>query len=242
MTIRANNARIPQKGLPPALPHGNYVSISINDSGIGMPAEYLSKIFDPYFTTKDKGSGLGLATSYSIVKNHGGMIDVKSEPGKGSTFIVWLPAIEIVEVKDETVAVLGPVGRKCRILLMDDEPLVRNIAGEMIRSLGHEVEFAVNGEEAIAMYRKSLLSDSKFDIVVLDLTIRGGMGGEEVIKALLEIDPAIKAVVSSGYADSSAISQYQALGFRACLAKPYSIRVLKDTLNSLMDDFRCTSA
>ena len=235
VTIRANNVRAPQKGLPPALPYGNYVSISINDSGIGIPEEYLPKIFDPYFTTKDKGSGLGLATSYSIVKNHGGMIDVKSEPGKGSTFIVWLPAIETVEVKAETATAHGPVARKCRILLMDDEELIRNIAGEMIKSLGHEVKFAVNGEEAIARYRESLLSGRKFDIVILDLTIRGGMGGEEVIKALLAIDPDIKAVVSSGYADSSAISQYQALGFRACLAKPYSVGILKDTLNSLID-------
>jgi CheY-like chemotaxis protein len=234
VAIRANNLRAPQKGFPPALPHGNYVGIFIKDSGIGIPEEYLQKIFDPYFTTKDKGSGLGLATSYSIVKNHGGMIDVKSELGKGSTFIVWLPAIETVEVKAETAAENGPVTRKCRILLMDDEELIRDIAGEMIRSLGHEVEFAFNGEEAIARYRESLLTGRKFDIVILDLTIRGGMGGEEVIRALREIDPHIKAVVSSGYADSSAISQYQELGFRACLAKPYSVSILKDTLNSLM--------
>ena len=118
---------------------------------------------------------------------------------------------------------------------MDDEELVRDIAGEMIRALDHEVKFAVNGEETIAAYRESLLSGGKFDIVVLDLTIRGGMGGEEVIKSLLAIDPDIKAIVSSGYADSSAISEYQKLGFRACLAKPYSIDVLKDTFNSLMD-------
>lgn len=235
VTIRAYNMRAPQKGVPPALPSGNYVGISINDSGIGIPEEYLPKIFDPYFTTKDKGSGLGLATSYSIVKNHGGMIEVKSVPGKGSTFIFWLPAIETVGVKAETAALHGPVARKFRILLMDDEELIRDIAGEMLRSLGHEVEFAINGEEAIAKYRESLLTGAKYDIVILDLTIRGGMGGEEVIKALLEIDPDIKAVVSSGYADSSAISQYQPLGFSACLAKPYSIGKLKDTLNSLMD-------
>jgi two-component system, cell cycle sensor histidine kinase and response regulator CckA len=235
VTIRVNNVRVPQKGLPAALPHGNYVSISVEDSGIGIAEEYMPKIFDPYFTTKDKGSGLGLATSYSIVKNHGGMIDVKSEPGRGSVFIVWLPAIETTEVRAEAPAEKGPVARKCRILLMDDEELVRNIAGEMLRSLGHEVEFAFNGEEAIAVYRESLQSGRKFDIVILDLTIRGGMGGEEVIKALLAIDPDVKAVVSSGYADSSVISEYQALGFRSCLAKPYSLSVLRDTLNSLLD-------
>jgi len=233
--ITAANVRAPEKKLPQALPKGNYVEISINDNGIGIPKDYLSKIFDPYFTTKDKGSGLGLATSYSIIKNHGGLIDVKSELGIGSTFFVWLPATETVEEKTETVAVSGPAVRKLRILLMDDEEIVRNIAGEMIRSLGHEVVFAANGEEAIARYRESMPTDRSFDIVILDLTIRGGMGGEAAMKALYAIDPEIKAIVSSGYADSSAISEYQALGFRTCLAKPYSMKVLNDTLNSLLD-------
>ncbi|MHB8881425.1 MAG: PAS domain-containing sensor histidine kinase [Thermodesulfovibrionales bacterium] len=234
VTISAKNESAPQKGLPPALTPGNYVCISIDDTGIGIAEESLTKIFDPYFTTKDKGSGLGLATSYSIIRNHGGMIDVKSEPGKGSTFSLWLPATENEEMKAETFSASAPVTRKCHVLLMDDEQLVRNIAGEMIKTLGHEVTFAENGEEAIAGYRASLLSGRKFDIVILDLTIRGGMGGEEVIKALLEIDPDIKAVVSSGYADSSAISEFQAQGFKACLAKPYSVSALRDTLNSLM--------
>jgi two-component system cell cycle sensor histidine kinase/response regulator CckA len=233
--ILAKNFPAGQKGLPAVLPHGNYVLISLTDSGIGIPAEYLPKIFDPYFTTKDKGSGLGLATSYSIIKNHGGMIEVRSEMGKGSTFLVWLPAVEAVKEMADSVAVTGSAIRKARILLMDDEEIVRNIAGEMIRSLGHEVEFAINGEEAITKYKEALLQGKRFDAVILDLTIRGGMGGEAVIKTLFLLDPDVKAVVSSGYADSAAISQYEAFGFRTCLTKPYSIEKLNSTINSILE-------
>ncbi|MFI5296439.1 MAG: response regulator, partial [Thermodesulfovibrionales bacterium] len=125
--------------------------------------------------------------------------------------------------------------RKGRILLMDDEDIVRNIAGVMIRSLGHEVELVENGKEAIDKYRESMRSGRQFDIVIMDLTIRGGMGGEEAIKVLLGIDPDIKAIVSSGYTESSAISGYGALGFKACLTKPYDIVSLNGTLNSLLD-------
>ena len=163
------------------------------------------------------------------------MIEVRSEMGKGSTFSVWLPAIEVVQKKAEPVATFGPAVRKGRILVMDDEEIVRNIAGVMIRSLGHEVEFAANGEEAIARYQEALLQGRRFDIVILDLTIRGGMGGEAAIKILRKLDPDIKAVVSSGYADSSAISEYEALGFGACLAKPYNMKLLNDTLNRMLN-------
>ena len=125
--------------------------------------------------------------------------------------------------------------RKGRILLMDDEDIVRDIAGVMIRSLGHEVELAEDGEEAIAKYRESMKTGRQFDIVIMDLTVRGGMGGEEAIKELLQIDPDIKAIVSSGYTDSSAISEYKTIGFKACLTKPYDIDSLNRTLNSLLD-------
>ena len=118
---------------------------------------------------------------------------------------------------------------------MDDEDIVRDIAGVMIRSLGHEVELAVDGKEAIEKYQESMRSDRQFDIVIMDLTVRGGMGGEEAIKELLRIDPDIKAIVSSGYTDSSAIAEYKTIGFKACLAKPYNIDLLNGTLNSLLD-------
>lgn len=234
ITITANNVSPRQKEFPPILQQGNYVVMSIKDSGIGIPEQYLSRIFDPYFTTKDKGSGLGLATSYSIIKNHGGLIDVKSKLGEGTTFFVYLPAVEAAETSAVTVSEDVKALRKSRILLMDDETIVRNIAGIMIRSLGHEVELAEDGREAINKYRESIRTGRKFDIVIMDLTVRGGMGGEEAIKELLEIDPDIKAIVSSGYSDDVAISDYAAYGFRTCLSKPYDITSLNKTLNSLL--------
>jgi PAS domain S-box-containing protein len=234
ITVTARNVSSRRKGLSPVLRQGNYVEISIKDSGIGIPKQYLLKIFDPYFTTKDKGSGLGLATSYSIIKNHGGLIDVKSKLGEGTTFFVYIPAVETKEVKTEILSASVRPVRKGRILLMDDEDIVRNIAGVMIGSLGHEVELAEDGKEAIARYRESMKTGRGFDIVILDLTIRGGMGGEETIKELREIDPDIRAIVSSGYADSSVISEYKATGFKACLTKPYDIDSLNSTLNSLL--------
>jgi len=235
IVMTARNVSSSEKELPPVLNPGNYVVISIKDSGVGIPEQYLSKIFDPYFTTKDKGSGLGLATSYSIIKNHGGVIDVKSKIGEGTIFLVYLPAVETVETS--TMPVFKDVRsfKRGRILLMDDEDIVRNIAGDMLRSLGHEVELAEDGKEAIDKYRKSVRSGKKFDIVIMDLTIRGGMGGGKAIKELLAIDPDIKAIVSSGYSDDVVMSEYATLGFKARLSKPYKLEDLRDTLNNLID-------
>ena len=232
--ITARNVSTAQKGLPAALKHGNYVQLSIKDSGVGIPEQYLSNIFDPYFTTKDKGSGLGLTTSYSIIKNHGGVIDVRSKPGEGTTFYVYLPALEPVETSAASVAEETGTVRKGRVLLMDDEDIVRDIASIMIRSLGHEVVLAEDGEKAIDKYKVAMKSHRRFDVVIMDLTIRGGMGGEDAIRKLREIDPRIKAIVSSGYSDRSAISDYQTIGFRACLTKPYDIDSLNAALNSLL--------
>jgi PAS domain S-box-containing protein len=235
ITITAKNVSPGEKELPPVLQHGNYVVISVIDRGIGIPEEHLPKIFDPYFTTKDKGSGLGLATSYSIIKNHDGLINVKSKIGEGTTFSVYLPAVEVVETSAVTVSGDVKARRKGRILLMDDEGIVRDIAGVMIRSLGHEVELAEDGEKAIDKYRESMKAGRKFDAVILDLTVRGGMGGEEAIKVLLQMDPHIKALVSSGYAESSVIAEYKTIGFKACLTKPYDIVLLNRTLNNLLE-------
>ncbi len=232
--ITSRNVSAPREGPPAHLKEGNYVEISVKDTGIGIPGQYLPKIFDPYFTTKEKGSGLGLATAYSIIRNHGGVIDVKSELGKGSTFFIYLPAIEADGEKVEPVLAAKAIVGKGRILLMDDEEIVRDVAGELLRALGHEAEFALNGEEAVIKYREAMASGRKFDIVILDLTIRGGAGGEEAIRELLAIDPDIKAVVSSGYIDNSTISEYSKRGFKACLTKPYTINGLKNTLDALL--------
>ena len=233
--VTARNVYSPGQASPLRLAKGNYVEICIRDSGIGIPAEYLPRIFDPYFTTKERGSGLGLATCYSIIRNHDGTIRVTSEVGKGSTLSIYLPAAEAEAENAKTPMLLTASDvRKGRILVMDDEEMLRNIAREMIQVLGHEVEFAMDGVEAIEKYREAWVSGKRFDIVILDLTVRGGMGGEETFRKLISLDPEVKAIVSSGYAESSVLSQYRTSGFKACLAKPYGMEALRNTLNGLL--------
>lgn len=218
----------------PQLTKGNYVEISVKDSGIGIPERYLQKIFDPYFTTKEKGSGLGLATSYSIIRNHDGLIDVSSEMGKGTTFFIYLPAIRGKrELKGSTVATSSV--RKGRILVMDDDDMVRSLAEELIKALGHEVESAKDGMDAIEKFILARDSGKPFDIVILDLTVKSGMGGEQTIRELRKIYPRVNAIVSSGYANSRAMADYHSYGFKARLTKPYNLEGLRDTLNMLLE-------
>ena len=233
--IAARNIPEGDAAAPQGLGRGNYVELSISDGGIGIPADYLTKIFDPYFTTKEKGSGLGLATSYSIVKNHDGMIDVSSVLGKGSTFTIYLPATrEVLESAAASVSARCTTGKKCRVLVMDDEPVVRLVAGELLRELGHETEFAEHGDSAIEKYRRAKAAGKPFDVVILDLTIRGGKGGAETLRELLEIDPGVKAVVSSGYSDDEVLATYRQHGFRSFLKKPYNIQELDRMLDEVM--------
>ncbi len=231
--IAAKNVQPAGKDLPPGLQGGFYVEIAIKDSGIGIPEQYLTKIFDPYFTTKEKGSGLGLATSYSIIKNHAGSIKVRSEVGKGTTFFIYLPAIAAVRTATQ-VKSAATAGRSGRVLVMDDEQVIRDVAGEMLRDLGHSVEFAVHGKEAIEKYLAAKRSGDSFDVVILDLTIRAGMGGAETVRKLSEIDPGVKAVVSSGYSDDAVTSNYREQGFVAFLKKPYTVGELQEVLNRLL--------
>jgi len=221
------------RNIHPAFPDGGkYVRIAIKDSGIGIPEGYLSRIFDPYFTTKQKGSGLGLASAYSIVKNHSGTIEARSEHNTGTCFYVFLPA------SPATLPKTGPSGtpdrgtqRKGRILLMDDEEMIRNVGRNMVDALGHELVLASHGDEAVDRYREAMTAGRPFDLVILDLTVKAGMGGEETLRRLLKIDPKVTAVVSSGYSDDPILSDYQAFGFSALLNKPYSIRDLKECLD-----------
>jgi len=207
------------------------------DSGIGIPEQNIAKIFDPYFTTKEKGSGLGLATSYSIIKNHGGLIDVNSEMGNGTTFFIYLPAFAAGEKAKPLQPISGgsPV-RTGKVLIMDDEAIIRDVAGELIKALGYKVEFSAHGEEAIDKYLKANQTGKPFDLVILDLTIRGGIGGAETIRRLMEIDPGVKAIASSGYSDDDNSQNHQKKGFKAFLKKPYNVdelqKVLSKTLNS----------
>jgi PAS domain S-box-containing protein len=233
IVVRAKNVLSPDSGLPQLLGEGKYIEISVQDSGMGISEKYLEKIFDPYFTTKEKGSGLGLATSYSIIRNHGGLIDVKSGVGKGATFYIYLPAVES-EAEAPEIPKVSSVSRRGRILVMDDEEMVRNVAEALVKVLGNEVEVVENGEEAITRYMSARESGNPFDIVILDLTIRGGLGGLETIERLLDIDPGVRAIVSSGYSDSAVVADYQNYGFKARLNKPYKLEELRETLNALL--------
>jgi PAS domain S-box-containing protein len=229
--VYGRNASGDRNELPPA--KGNHVSISIMDHGIGIAKEHLSKIFDPYFTTKRKGSGLGLSTTYSIVKNHGGHLAVESELGIGTTFHICLPAAtggKLSSKAEEEPIVPG----KGRILVMDDEEAVRDVAREMLESFGYSVTLARDGAEAVAIYRQAMASGEPLDSVLMDLTIPGGMGGQEAIKKLLEIDPGVKAIVCSGYSNDLVMSSYRNYGFRGVIRKPYSLKQLSDTISDVL--------
>jgi two-component system cell cycle sensor histidine kinase/response regulator CckA len=210
-----------------------FVEISVRDTGVGIPAEYLTKIFDPYFTTKEKGSGLGLATSYSIIKNHGGEVAVTSEQGRGSTFTVLLPASKREPQPPPPSGTPAPL-RRGRVLVMDDEEAVRGVAAELLRTLDQDVEVAAHGGEALEKYQEARSAGRPFDVVILDITVRGGMGGAEAMRKLREIEPGVKAIVSSGYSADSLISDYESCGFRACLVKPYELEKLRSVLNGLL--------
>ncbi|HEY83332.1 MAG TPA: PAS domain S-box protein [Dehalococcoidia bacterium] len=231
--IEARNTVIRRRGALP-LPRGNYVEIIVEDHGIGISEKHLGRIFEPYFTTKQKGSGLGLATTYSIIKSHDGYITVESKLGVGTTFHIYLPASKkSIPVKKEA-AEEAPLRGKGKILVMDDEEMVREMLSEMLRAAGYEVELVADGSEAIARYAEAKESGRPFDAVILDLTVPGAMGGKEAIKKLLEIDPDVKAIVSSGYSTDPIMADFKKYGFSAVVTKPYSAGELEKTLHSLL--------
>ncbi len=208
------------------------VEISVADTGTGIPKHLLQKIFDPYFTTKQQGSGLGLATSYSIVKKHGGNITVESIMGKGTAFHVSLPADEQGE-EPEPVARQELTRGKGRILVMDDEEIVRVITKASLEELGYQAECVENGTEAVELYQRRAAEGTPFTAVIMDLTIPGGVGGKEAIIMLLQIDPKVKAVVSSGYASDPVMANYRDYGFSAVLSKPYRLQEMGEVLGGL---------
>lgn len=203
------------------LEDGNYVKISIKDHGVGISEEDLSKIFDLYFTTKRKGTGLGLATVQMIVRNHGGAINVESHMGIGTTFNIFLPAspdkvpIEKPELADDPVAGAG------KILVMDDEEYIRKLASEILSGVGYEVTTARDGAEAIELYQRARDSGEPYHAIIIDLTIPGGIGGQETIQKLKQIDDGVKAIISSGYINDPAMISFQDYGFKGAIPKPY---------------------
>ena len=223
----------PGSDLP--LDAGRYVKISIQDEGIGISADHLSKIFDPYFTTKQMGSGLGLATSYSIIKNHRGHISVESKLEKGTTFQVYLPASDqevTQQLQDDGKLIPG----EGKILVMDDESIVREVLGKMLMTLGYAVESAQDGAKAIELYTRAQDTGDPFALVILDLTVPGGMGGKEAIARLQKIDPRVKAIVSSGYSNDPVMANFQKYGFSDVIAKPYKISELDKALKKTLSE------
>lgn len=217
-----------------SLNKGKYVRIRIKDKGVGIPTENLNKIFDPYFTTKKTGSGLGLATAFSIVRKHGGYIEVDSELKKGTTFTIYLPAETRKQAKSRLPKQRIPHGAG-QVLVMDDEYMVREVAGEMLLSLGYQVEFAVDGREALQKYKAKLEAGSPFDAVIMDLTIPGGMGGRETIKRLLRLHPSAQVIVSSGYCNDPVMSDYRSYGFKDVIFKPYQLQEFSSVMKRVVE-------
>jgi len=213
---------------------GQYIKISIKDQGIGIPPQMLDKIFDPYYTTKQKGSGLGLAVTHSIINKHGGYIFVNSIQGEGTTFTIYLPALKHGQVKVGKEDKPLHVSKKCKILIMDDEELVRNTAKEMLSHFGVQVILAKDGEEAIDLYSEYRESAEPIDITIMDLTVPGGMGGKKAMEKLLEIDPKIKAIVSSGYSNDPIMANHKKYGFVGVINKPFLVKELIELINQLI--------
>ncbi len=217
----------------------------MSDTGPGIPEEIVGKIFDPYFSTKQqcsqKGLGLGLAICHSIITRHGGCLQAESEKGRGAVFYIYLPAIEIEPLAGSEQAALDSTpyapskrGPK-RILLMDDEEFIIQVTGDILESLGYDYESARNGEEALKLFIEAKKERRPFDAVILDLSIRKGMGGTETIKRMLKIDKYVRAIVASGYSEDDVMKNFRDYGFLAAIAKPFDINGLEDAIKQILD-------
>jgi two-component system, cell cycle sensor histidine kinase and response regulator CckA len=215
------------------IPEGSYVRITFTDDGPGIARDVLSKVFDPFFSTKQGGSGLGLATSYSIVKKHDGHILIDSDVGSGTVVTIYLPASEDVISEKDTTQTEVFTGN-ARILFMDDDEAIRRSVSKMLEKTGYEIVCVKNGEDAVTMYKKALHTAEPFSVVILDLTVIGEMGGEKAIRKLQEIDAKVKGIVSSGYADSPVLSNPSVYGFTGDIAKPYIADDLLKVINAVL--------
>lgn len=232
ITITAKDIVLAENELP-TLPAGRYVLLSVKDQGVGISEKDLPLIFDPYFTTKQAGSGLGLASTYSIIKKHDGNISVETRLNEGTTFTIYLPA------SDGKAVTVAPLSQRVhmgsgRLLVMDDDPSIRESLGEALRFLGYDVQFAEDGSAALEQYEEALNEGKGFDAVIMDLTIPGGMGGLEAIARLRKLDPSVKAIVSSGYSNAPVMSSYKEYGFNGMISKPYKIEELSQIIHETL--------
>jgi len=234
--VEADNVRIEAESSIP-LSIGDYARILVKDHGQGIDPDDLAHVFDPYFTTKEKGSGLGLATSYSIIKHHDGLITVDSAINEGTEFRIYLPAsaneVPTAESGDD-----APLEGQGRVLVMDDEEIIRELAVTSLEFLGYRVDAVEDGQTCIDSYQSARASGDPYDVVIMDLTIPGGMGGVEAIQRLRELDPGITAIVSSGYSSGPVLANYEAHGFKGVVAKPYKVEDLARALTSLLRNGR----
>ena len=212
---------------------GRYIRITITDEGVGIPQKIQTKIFDPFFTTKSEGTGLGLSMSYSIIKRHGGIIIVDSKPDHGTVFTIYLPATTMELTDDSPESEIAATGEGLRILLMDDEESILSSVGELLLFHHHHVEYAKDGQEAIQKYLQAMDSEKPFDISIMDLTIPGGMGGQETMAYLRDYDPKIRAIVSSGYANDPILAEYERYGFAGAIVKPFTYEELITVIHSV---------
>lgn len=234
MTVRAGKATLAKRNKF-ALPAGEYLTLLFEDQGSGIPERDKKRIFDPYFTTKPKASGIGLSTAHSIVKKHGGHIDVQSTVGKGTKITLYLPSIgfAVIEQRGGKEGVIAGTHGGGAILVMDDESIVREIAAEMLNKLGYQVTTCNTGEEAVDLYRTAKEAGNPFVAAIMDLTIPGGTGGKEAAKQILQIDPSACLIVSSGYSNDPIMAEYARYGFKAALSKPYIFNELERVLSSI---------
>jgi CheY-like chemotaxis protein len=225
--IKADNIKTHGRKSIETVPEGEWVRISINDTGSGISKENLTKIYDPYFTTKKNGTGLGLAISYSIIKKHQGILKAESETGKGSTFFIYLPAFK-GEAEYDPPQPLKLVNGKGRILYMDDEKTLCETVKDILSDLGYTVTTAYEGNKAVEIYKQAQEINLKFDLVILDLTVPGSMGGKETLGMLKQLDPEVRALATSGYSNDPIMANYSSFGFSGTIPKPFRIHDLAE--------------
>lgn len=223
----------------PHAPEGKYVKMVFQDEGVGISNEYIDRIFDPYFSTKSrdvsKGTGFGLAIAHSVIKGHNGQIKVDSFAGKGTTVTILIPASIQAPALSHAAPAHISAGKK-RVLIMDDEEMLCDLLKSMLNHLGFEAGVALNGEQALEMYSEALEQGRDWDVLILDLTVKGGMGGKETLQKLLYLNPSVRAIVSSGHSADPIMSEYWNHGFRGMLSKPFALDQLRTTLQRVLSD------
>ncbi len=226
--VTLTDAQAKKEALPSP---GDYLQLTVQDNGTGIPPHALHKIFDPYYSTKTTGNGLGLSTAYSIIKNHHGSITATSVHGQSTTFVIYLPAAR--EPLPATNTQPSPLTGEGRVLVMDDEESIRLVLREMLQYLGYDVQCAAEGKEALERYQEAFHARQPFNAVILDLTVQGGLGGKDTIQQLRQFDPHVKAIVASGYCNDPVLSRYSTFGFHGVVAKPFRLTELSEVLNQI---------